>query len=272
MGERGTEMSATYTHGHSPAVTSAMAGRSAEREGAFFLRHLRPGMRVLDVGCGPGGITMGFARAVVPGEVVGIDQERSAVEAATALAAEQGLTSARFEVGDAAALPFPNGCFDAVFEHTVLEHVAEPMAVVQEMRRVLRPGGLIGLRDGDTGARLQYPSDPDLVAFRDLYERLWRLNGGNPEQGRLQRTLLHAAGFSRLETSAGTNTFQAAAGQMWVDLLLTPRVAGRAIELGWADRAAIERYAEALRRWGEHPDGIWSTMMVETVGWVDERR
>src|SRR5579859_5736201 len=121
MGDRGAETAATYIHGHSPAVTSAMAGRSAEREGAFFLRHLRSGMRVLDVGCGPGSITVGFARAVAPSEVVGIDQEASAVAAATALAAAQSLPNARFEVANAAALPFPDGSFGAAFAHTLLE-------------------------------------------------------------------------------------------------------------------------------------------------------
>jgi len=259
--------SGTYTHGHGREVTRAMGARTAEREGAFILRYLEPGMRVLDVGCGPGSITVGFAQVVAPGEVVGIDIEASQVAAAQALAVEREITNVRFEVANAAVLPFPDGSFDAAFEHTLLEHVADPPTVIREMRRVLKPGGLIGLRDGDTGGRLFFPSDPTLAEARALYERLWRHNGGNPEQGRLQRALLREAGFERLETSAGTNTFPAWAGEVWAGIFLAPRFADRVIELGWADRSTIERYAAAHRRWGENPDGIWSTIMVETVGW-----
>jgi SAM-dependent methyltransferase len=245
-----------------------MRARTVEKEGAFFLRYLEPGMRVLDVGCGPGSITVGFARAVAPGgEVVGIDVEPSQVAAAQTLATEQRIANVRFEVARADALPFADDAFYAVFEHTLLEHVADPPAVLQEMRRVLKPGGVIGLRDGDAGGRLFFPPDPTVADALALYERLWRHNGGNPELGRLQRVLLREAGFMGLETSAGTNTFPAAVGEIWADMLLAPRFADRVIELGWADRSTLASYAAASRRWGENPDGIWSTIMVETVGW-----
>ncbi len=72
------------THRDYDATVSILAARTAEREGAFFLAHLQPGMRVLDVGCGPGTITLGLARAVAPAEVIGIDIAQSQVDAARA--------------------------------------------------------------------------------------------------------------------------------------------------------------------------------------------
>ena len=62
-----------YSQRANPDFESELALRTAAKEGAFFLRFLRPGMRVLDLGCGPGSITLGLAEAVAPGEVVGID-------------------------------------------------------------------------------------------------------------------------------------------------------------------------------------------------------
>jgi ubiquinone/menaquinone biosynthesis C-methylase UbiE len=82
------------------------ATRTADRQAAFVLPHLRPGMDLLDVGCGPGTITLGLAQAVAPGHVTGIDHDSVHVEAATALAAERGVNNVTFQTGDALSLPF----------------------------------------------------------------------------------------------------------------------------------------------------------------------
>src|SRR5215470_18535769 len=86
----------TYTHGHAPAVVRQHGKRTAEEAAAFLLPSLRPGMRVLDVGCGPGSITRGLAESVAPGEVLGIDLSRETLEAARAGAAARGLTNLRY--------------------------------------------------------------------------------------------------------------------------------------------------------------------------------
>src|SRR6185503_5237822 len=111
-------------------------------------------MRVLDVGCGPGTITLGLAQLVAPGEVVGIDLQPSLIERARALAATREQTNARFEIADVYGLPFADECFDAAFGNGVLMHLAEPVRALAQIRRVLRPGGIIGIRDPDFGAVL----------------------------------------------------------------------------------------------------------------------
>src|SRR5215471_16250915 len=116
-----------YTQRDCPAFEAFMAARTASQEAAFFLPHLRPGMRVLDAGCGPGSITLGLAQAVHPGEVIGIDLQVAKVERARELAATRRIRNVRFETADLYGLPFPDNAFDAVFSHGVVMHLREPL-------------------------------------------------------------------------------------------------------------------------------------------------
>jgi SAM-dependent methyltransferase len=263
-GERPT---GAYTHGYGGTVVRVMADRTAEREGAFLLRHLRAGMRLIDVGCGPGTITVGLAAAVAPGEVLGIDLEPAMIDRARTLADEQGLTNVRFEVGRAEELPAPDASFDAAFEHTLLEHVPDPLRVLREMRRVLRPGGVVGLADGDWGTMLVEPPLPAMADALALYERVWRHNGGNARLGRHQRALMRQAGLRPGETTARGDSYPPQAADALVAVFLGPRIADQAIALGWVDRPSLERYAEGIRAWGQHPDALLITSMLQTVGW-----
>lgn len=98
-----------YTDGGVTEITGVMASRSAEEHLAFFLPHLRRGMRLLHCGCGPGAISVDLAETIAPGELVGIDNDPHQVELAQAHAAERGVANARFEVADVYELPFPDG-------------------------------------------------------------------------------------------------------------------------------------------------------------------
>ena len=253
-----------------------MAARSAEREAAFLLPHLRPGMRLLDAGCGPGTITLGLAAAVAPGEVVGLERSPALVEQARALAAERGVANVRFEVGDAQALPFPDGSFDAAFESAVLEHVPDPARAVAELRRVLRPGGVVGLRDGDWGAGggvVSEPADPLVEEAYALLARVWRRTGADPCVGRRHRALLHGAGFAGVVAGATANTAGTAE-----ETRRAARGAGAAApggrgrggdrRQGWADRARLEALAAACRAWGEHPGAFRASFWCTAVGWA----
>ena len=263
------ESTGTYTHGYSHGSVQALTNRSANREAAFLLPYLKPGMRFVDVGCGPGTITVGLAAAIGPGEVLGIDFSPEMVERARALAKEQGVANVRFEVGRAEEMPIADETFDAALEHNLLEHVADPLRVLREMHRVLKPGAVIGLADGDWGTLLIEPAIPDLLEGLALYERVWRLNGGNPRLGRIQRALLRQTGFRHGETTLHGIEVAPNAAESWVARLLGPRVGGRALELGWVDRPTLERYAEGWRTWAKDPDALAITANLQTVGWRD---
>ena len=139
-----------YSHGHQESVLRSHRWRTAENSAGFLLEHLSPSMALLDVGCGPGTITADVAMRLSGGSAVGVDLAESVVEAARAAHAD--VANLSFEVGDAYDLSFEDGAFDVVYAHQVLQHLSEPVRALEEMRRVLRPGGLLAVRDADYGA------------------------------------------------------------------------------------------------------------------------
>jgi len=112
-------------------------------------------MRLLDCGCGLGSITVGLAEVVSPGDVVGIDVERQVLDMAQRSSAERGLGNISFAVADVYHLPFPDASFDAAVAHTLLVHLREPRRALEEIRRVLKPGGVAGVSDPDFGTHVR---------------------------------------------------------------------------------------------------------------------
>jgi ubiquinone/menaquinone biosynthesis C-methylase UbiE len=168
-----------YTHGHHESVLRNHRWRTAENSAAYLLTELTPAMNVLDVGCGPGTITAGLSDRVPAGHVTGIDAEPGVLEQARELA--RGRDNLSFATGDVYALDYPDDTFCVVHAHQVLQHLGDPVAALREMRRVCRPGGLVAVRDGDYAAMAWYPRVPELDEWRDLYRRVARANGGEPE-------------------------------------------------------------------------------------------
>lgn len=185
----------TYTPGYSAPVLSFMEQRTAEGHAGFLLPYLRAGSRVLDAGCGPGTITLGLARRVAPGQVIGIDIEDSQFAAACDEAKRDGL-NVNFRRANLYQIPFEDGYFDAVFSHAVLQHLTNPIGALTELRRVLRPGGVVGIRAGDMGGILidsesEGPAQ-GLAAYLSNREK----DGGDPYIGRKLPRLLRKAGFA----------------------------------------------------------------------------
>src|SRR3954454_19712121 len=117
----------TYTHGHAEPVLQSHRWRTAENSAGYLLPSLRPGLDLLDVGCGPGTITVDLAALVAPGRVVGIDVSADPLAEARGLAERAGV-DVTFDVGDVYALAEPDDTFDVVHAHQVLQHLADPVA------------------------------------------------------------------------------------------------------------------------------------------------
>lgn len=256
-----------------PEVVNFLGQRRATHEAAFFIPHLTPTMRVLDCGCGPGTITVGLAKIVAQGQVVGIDRELAELEHARHYAAQQGAANVEFREANVYEIPFPDGSFDAVLAHAVLQHLAEPGQALQEMHRVLKPGGLIGVREEDRDADLIYPLPQGLREAHDLLMRLWSQAGGDPYFPKRYRAVLREAGFARIHMTAscevrGDNLSCTAWANALVHFLRRePTLAERAIELGWADHITLSELVDALHAWGAHPDAFWSETWCQAVGW-----
>ena len=190
-----------YTPGYSSPMIEFMARHSAEVEAGFFLPQLQPGMDLLDAGCGPGSITLGLAQAVAPGRVIGIDIEDSQFEQARE-AAENKRLNVGFRKASVYELPFADRQFDAAFSHAVLESLTDPAAALAEIRRVLKPGGVIGLRAGDLGGLLiDADSEGPARAFA-TYLAQQETSAKDPHIGRKLGRLMRRAGFAVDKMSA----------------------------------------------------------------------
>ena len=184
-----------------------MHRRNAETHAAHLLPHLRPGSKVLDVGCGPGTISVGLAKAVEPGELHGIDMEESQIEIARASAAAGGHTNTTFHVGDATDLPFENDSFNAAHTHAVLMHVPDTEGTLNEVMRVLKPGGVLASREMVTSASFVGPETAvDPVAWA-TFANLIGARGGHPNMGRNLKDVFVKAGFVEVEASASFDFF-----------------------------------------------------------------
>lgn len=164
----------TYQQGHHRSVTANHIIRTAEADGAFPLPHLKPHFRILDVGCGPGSITTGFAKYVPQGSVTGVDLTSEVLEQAKEHLNSQDPKSdnVTFEVGNVVdGLQFQDETFDVVFCHQTLLHIPEPVKAMKEMRRVCKTGGVVACREADWPFRY-YPELPGLQIF---HKYLWLL-------------------------------------------------------------------------------------------------
>ena len=262
----------TYTVGYGAPARDFFGARSAERFAQFLLPHLSKGMSLLDVGCGPGSITVGLAEALAPGEVVGIDIAAVQVETASELAAARGVSNVRFEVASAYELPLFDASFDAVFGSHVLHHLREPQRALSEVRRVLKPGGVVGVIDPDWSSWLLEPTTRLLGRYRELHMRIQEYNGGDYNMARHLRRILLDAGFAGVEASAlanfvGTSEGTRLPASVIVDRLEDPAFADAAITNGWSDAVELSAMADDARAWGEKPDAFWSVTACAAVGW-----
>ncbi|MEU3397974.1 methyltransferase domain-containing protein [Streptomyces filamentosus] len=265
-----TRETAVYTHGHHESVLRSHTWRTAANSAAYLLGELRPGLDVLDVGCGPGTITADLAALVAPGRVTGVDSAGDVLDKARATAAERGLENVTFAVADVHSLDFPDDSFDVVHAHQVLQHVGDPVRALREMRRVCRPGGIVAARDSDYGAFAWYPERPALDGWLDLYHRVARANGGEPDAGRRLFAWARRAGFTDIATTAGTWTFstpdeRAWWSGLWADRTTTSSYAALAVDGGHATRTELEEIHAAWREWGAQEDAWFMVPHGEIV-------
>ncbi len=260
-----------YTHGHHASVVAQHGRRTAEEAAAFLLPRLRPGMRLLDAGCGPGSITAGLARRVAPGEVVGVDAE----PAVLAIARERGagLPNLRFEQASVYDLPHAADSFDAAYAHQLLQHLADPTAALRELARVVRPGGLVAVRDSDYQTMIGWPRSDAIEEWRALYTEMVRRNGADANAGRRIPSWLARAGLGGIEVSTTVALMRERDevrnwGDSWAERVTASAFAAQALDRGLATRADLERIAAGWRAWARDPEALFLFVHVEGVAVV----
>ena len=254
-----------------------MHARRTGAVAAFLAPHLRGGMRLIDCGCGPGSITVDLAQAVTPGQAIGIDPREDTLAHGRALARERRIANVTFQTASVYQLPYPDGSFDAAFACAVLQHLGAPLAALREIRRVLKPGGVIGIVDGSSTTTFRYPTNPLLEAWDKLRGLEREYNTGRASDALPLRALLREAGFARTRASGNLAT---EAGPPAGSLEETRRVAQNhvmrlhgvlgmlSVAQGWATREELERVAEALIAWGEDPNAFYARPGFTAIGWA----
>ena len=251
---------AVYTHGHHESVLRSHRWRTAANSAAYLIGELRPGLSVLDVGCGPGTITADLAALVAPARVTAVDTTEEILGQAADTASERGLSNVEFAVADVHDLEFPDDSFDVVHAHQVLQHVGDPVQALREMRRVCRPGGIVAARDSDYAAMSWFPESPVMDAWQQLYGRVARANGGEPDAGRRLLSWAREAGFTDITPTAASWCFATPESREWWSSLWADRTVGSvyaklAVDGGHATPEELTAISDAWHTWGEQGDG-----------------
>jgi ubiquinone/menaquinone biosynthesis C-methylase UbiE len=259
-----------YSHGHHESVLRSHQWRTAQNSAGFLLAHLSSGRDLLDVGCGPGTITTDLAKRVAPGRVFGIDLSLDVITTARKLQSEGGTEDVIFDEGTVYDLSFADESFDVVYAHQVLQHLGDPVSAVREMRRVLRPDGILAVRDSDYGAFTWAPDDPRLDRWMQIYQQLTKRNNAMANAGRYLPTWIRQAGFASLDVTSSTWTFHTHEertwwGQLWADRIRESEFASQSIEYGLTTREELESVAEAFETWADDDDGLFIVVHAEVI-------
>ena len=260
----------SYTMGYSDEFQELLRRRSARTHAAHLLPHLEPGLRVLDLGCGPGTISMGLATAVAPGELHGIDMEESQIGMARAAAAAGRHDNATFHVGDVTALPFNDDSFDAAHCHAVLTHVPDTAAVLAEVMRVLKPGGILAARDMIGDAMITAPEVGDLPDAMATFLKLLSANGGHPRMGQDLKRVLIEAGFADVQAGASFEAFSTADDiRFFHDFaggwFFSPDVVAAVTKYGLASQEQVDGWRRMLDEWRDAPGAFAAIAWGEAI-------
>ncbi|KAB8596107.1 hypothetical protein FH972_025816 [Carpinus fangiana] len=279
-----TKAETTYFVGNSTTITKSHAMRTAANSIAYLLPHLdrlaasNPAFNFLDVGCGPGSITLDLARRHPAATFVGIDGSAQVIAQAVAAKHAAGHPgSCRFEVGDVMRLAEQGFVgFDVVHVHQVLQHVPDAAGAMVSLRGAAKvEGGVVAVREFDWGMIGWYPESPGLDLWRDLWLRVARKNGNDPFTARKLKALAMKAGWSEIEVESGADglwTFDTAEKRGAVAPPMIGRYAedgtfaGQMRDMGMHNvEADLKAVREGWEQWAKASDGWMAQTCVHIV-------
>jgi len=261
-----------YLHGYSAEEQARLVEQAGYWRDTLILPDLpfAPGERLLDVGCGCGAV-LGILAGAHPGMTfAGIDREPRQIEAARRHLAALGVTDADLRVGDAAAMPWPDGSFDHAYLMWFVEHVPRIGPILAEVRRVLRPGGTITINETEYESYQVWPENADWDHLEAAMFRHFQ-DHGQPHAGRRLGPLLLEAGFHGVTNRLVGVHFFAAPGDDRLERharytadYLAPALVDLAAP-GF-DEARLRAGLDHLLSLHRHPDGTFTQTVYRARG------
>ncbi len=259
-----------YTLGYGREILETQLRATAENSAAHLLPYLRPGLRLLDFGCGPGTISVGLAKAVAPGEMHGVDIDEAQIELAKSMAAAQGQGNAKFHVGDVTDLEFADNFFDVAHCRSVLMHVPDTAAALSEVKRVLKPGGVIACREMICESSFTHPDFGIMRRSWDMFEDLVAADDGHPQMGKDMKGHILEAGFVNVQMTASFSVYNspaeiAAIHRVASQWLLSSETVAVALKYGASSEKLASDLKAAYDRWKEDPGAFFAFAYGEAI-------
>ena len=259
-----------YTMGYSEEFRQLLDRRSAATHALYLLLHLKPGLRLLDFGCGPGTISVGLAERIAPGELHGVDMEESQIELAREAAMAGGHDNMVFHVGNVNGLPFEDNFFDVAHCHAVLMHIPDTQAALAEVKRVLKPGGIVASREAIVASSYLEPQPQEITHAWSVFSSLVQGNGGHPHFGKELKIALLDAGFADIRTTASFDAFGSAEDVAFLhgfisDWFFSPAVVAALTHFGLATHDEIELWRQLLDQWRDNPAASGAIAFGEAI-------
>ena len=257
-----------YLWGWSDAQIWSYSRRTVDSHGKFLVPHLAPGLKVLDCGCGPGSMTVGFAKIVAPGKVVGIDLSDKALQVAVDRARKEGVDNVEFQNANILALPFADGEFDVVVSQAVLSHLKEPDAGVREMCRVAKPGGIIAAKETFFSGVVLHPRTESLTRHWELQGRtVTQGQGSDPDIGIKLGELFSRNGLEVVSHELWcSNRSAASQAEYFAREIGEFKQFKLMVDRGEITQAELDSFQDAWRRFGQSPGAFFAFLWGEAVG------
>ena len=259
-----------YTHGHHESVLQSHKWRTVENSAQFLVEYLKDSSFVLDAGCGPGNISAGISELLPNGKVIGIDFSSIIIDQAKSEFPTSKYGNLEFQQGDIYQLDFADNTFDIVYMHQVLQHLQHPVLALTELRRVLKPGGILAVRDADYQAFTWYPQLPELDRWGILYREVTQRNGAESNGGRFLKAWVMQAGLQVIDVSCTTWVFSNERdrnwwGESWSKRILESDFAKQSLAYGLSNIGELEEISQAFLNWAKDSSGVFTIPNMEVI-------
>ena len=197
--------------------------------------------------------------------------EASQIDVARSAAAAGGHDNATFHVGVVTDLPFEDDSFDIAHCHAVLMHVPDTRAALSEVKRVLKPGGIIASREMFVASSFLEPGAETLATAWAVFSNLLAANGGHPQMGKELKNIFLEAGFSNVQARASFDAFSTTEEVDFLhaftgDWFFSPEVIAAATTYGLATHQQFDEWRQSLDQWQIHPGAFGAFAFGEVIG------